>query len=725
MEEVRRYFAETLASEPGFALRESQIEMAEACAAAFYDEGMLLAEAGTGTGKTLAYLIPALIFRLKAQGEQIIISTQTLNLQSQILNSDIPRLGKNLGLEFKAVPARGRNNYLCLDRLYKLSGDMSLETGEIDIVNMINERLASAEEGLFNDKALELAGVHSEFSFVPAKFWSRICCDPFACRGARCRYFQRCFLFRERRELGTADIIITNHALVLADAAIRREGGQSILPSCARIVFDEAHHLEDAATSHLGSSFSKKETLRLFNHLGSFSQTHEQKGLITDLEMIISATPASPEYKAEMQEAANLLIASRLLPLNDKLSLLEEELIGLFPENEFKFSYDAEWISDSQAQHFLHKGKELAALMRETAADLKAQAEFLDEFPDWTAGADFKLELQSAEHLLADYAKALDFCLEPASPDWVFWAERTPSRNDYGNENFILKAVPLDIGQPLAELVLDPARTVIMTSATLSTNKSLGFIKKRLSLDIRSDIAELAVPSPFDYGTQTVIGVPSGIPPAESQDFWPQISQQLAGFITDINGRTLILATSWKGVREAYDSLAPILESRGMQMLCHGKTGPRHILLERFRDEEGTVLIGTDSFWEGVDVPGPALSCVIILRLPFTVPTDPVHKARCEKIDNAGGTSFTEYSLPLAAMKLRQGFGRLIRKIDDRGCVIILDSRIMTRHYGRHFRNSLPACPIIYEPLEPMLATCAGFIVKGAMPAEEFPEDYF
>nr|MCR5660782.1 DEAD/DEAH box helicase [bacterium] len=428
MQEVRRYFAETLASEPGFALRESQIKMAEACAEAFYDEGLLLAEAGTGTGKTLAYLIPALLFRLKAQSEQIIISTQTLNLQSQILNSDIPRLGKNLGLEFKAVPARGRNNYLCLDRLYKLSGDMSLEAGDIDIINMINERLAESEEGLFNTNAVELAGVHSDFSFAPAKFWSRICCDPFACRGSRCRYFHRCFLFRERRELQTADIIITNHALVLADAAIRREGGQSILPSCARIVFDEAHHLEDAATSHLGASFSKKETLRLFNHLGSFSQAHESKGLITDLEMIIAASPASPEYKAEMQEAANMLTASRLLPLNDKLSLLEEELIYLFPETELKFSYDAEWISDSRAQHFLRIGKELAALMRETADDLKVQAEFLDEFPDWVTGADFKLELQSAEHLLTEYAKALDFCLDPQSPDWVFWAERTPSR---------------------------------------------------------------------------------------------------------------------------------------------------------------------------------------------------------------------------------------------------------------------------------------------------------
>ncbi|MCR5662213.1 MAG: helicase, partial [bacterium] len=274
-------------------------------------------------------------------------------------------------------------------------------------------------------------------------------------------------------------------------------------------------------------------------------------------------------------------------------------------------------------------------------------------------------------------------------------------------------------------LVLDPARTVIMTSATLSTNKSLGFIKKRLSLDNRCDIAELTVPSPFDYSSQTIIGVPSDVPPAESQDFWQHISQPLADFISNINGRTLILATSWKGVREACESLEPILESRGMQMLCHGKTGPRHVLLERFRDEEGTVLIGTDSFWEGVDVPGPALSCVIILRLPFSVPTDPVHKARCEKIDNAGGTSFKEYSLPLAAMKLRQGFGRLIRKIDDRGCVIILDSRIMTRHYSSHFRNSLPACPIIYEPLESMLASCADFIENGAIPPEEFPEDYF
>lgn len=662
--------------------RQQQKDMLKLVGQAFNTEKHLVIEAGTGTGKSLAYLIPSLLWAVKNK-EPIVIATHTINLQEQLWNKDIPLLKKIFDFEFKSAIVKGRNNYLCLRKWQQLiehRADFSVQ--ELRFYLRLQFWL---KETLTGDK--------NEFNvnFNQLEHWNLVAADAETCLGARCTWYKNyCFLMRARREAEAADLLIINHSLLFSD--IKTENG--ILPSFQHLVLDEAHHLEDGATEHLGWQFSFNSFFSYLNSLYNIASgnpgfvrglklrgikigTHFSEN---EIEAFNSCLDSSQENIFKLREYAQLLFTF-FAQIANKGKRGGERVHTLRIRTEDRGSTD--W------QTVLTVYDNFSLRIKLLKDNLEKMAALLEEKEDIFA-AEAKDALNHAQ-TCQGILETLDLMIKGCQDNLVYWIE-VEENLEWQNCN--LKIAPIRVNQILYEQLFSAKKSVILTSATLTVDESFEHFLQRVGLDLLPEnrIIEKQLQSPFDYEQQALICVPKDIPSLSEVDdeaFTGIIAPFIAELAEHYQGKTLVLFTSHKMLKETYRLLKSELEEQGICLLGHNIDGSRTRLVEEFKETEKSVLFGASSFWEGVDIPGKSLQCVIIVKLPFWAPTIPTVEARLEDLE-ISRNSFSSFSIPQAIIRFKQGFGRLIRTCQDEGTVIILDKRIIEKNYGHKFFNSLP-----------------------------------
>lgn len=671
--------------------------MALAVARALREGEILVVEAGPGTGKSLAYLAPALAWR-RAGGERVVVATRTLNLQEQLLKKDLPLLRRLAGVPLRAVEARGWSNYVCLRRLETLprSGDLSPAEGEA--LERLNRAL---EEGT--------PGVRQELD-TPPELWSRVAAEPTACARSRCPWYSRCYFFRQRRELERADLVVTNHALLLSDVAMRREGGPGVLPgdlSC--IILDEAHHLEAAATEHLARQVRTETLGRLLGQLYRPSaQTLEQGGFLAVLREAVAGARLDAALRRELLNTLDSGLLAALPGVEEGAQELAAHLQALCAGQDRR-PLSGEGLSSPEGEEVRRAGLRLAERLASCAEALAELCSRLERTGGWPGSEGLEMEISGFAQRLEGMRGDLEFCLFPEDPAWVYFAEAGP-------EGTGLCAAPLEVGPLLEQHLFREARAAVLTSATLAVGGRLEPFQERVGLDrLAHRVRRLCLPSPFDYRSQALLGIAADLPEPGHPRFPEALAGPVADLAAELGGGVFLLVTSWSLLRRLEALLRPALRERKVELLAQGQA-PRGALLARFCSPGRWLLLGTDSFWEEVDVPGQALRCVVLARLPFRVPTDPIHAARTRRLEEQGRNPFFHYHLPLAVTRFRQGFGRLIRSAADRGVVLVADPRIRTRSYGRAFLESLPPCHLVEGPLEELVGASLAWLRTPSRP---------
>jgi len=630
---------------PAYEFRRGQLQMAQAVEEALEEKRHLIVEAGTGTGKTLAYLLPVI-----RSGKRVIISTGTKNLQEQLFFKDVPALERALFPEgdrkLSVCYMKGRNNYLCRKKLIDLT-DQPVLSGLEEIEHY--RAIAAWEKTTQSGDRAELAEL-PEASAV----WHKLDARADTCLGQKCKDYDRCFITEMRRRAAESDIIIVNHHLFFADLSIKLEAegapDAGVLPECGAVIFDEAHELEDIAGNYFGISVSN---LRMDDLTRDVEQMLQKEKLYT------------PQMSGAIQS------------VRERSQLF----FSLLPANEGRFAFD------SRREFLEENGEEFLAL-NQSLTRLGAELDQLPQKPE-----DVFTLVRRAQQLQVQ----LRFVMENEDPNTVFWIERrafrgapgaarrksSDEKQASGRTNVFLQATPIEVGQILRECLWSKLETSVLTSATLAVGGGFDYIRQRLGLD---HARELIVASHFDYESQAILFVPPDLPDPRTPEFVGKAVTVIRQLLEITRGRAFVLFTSYKQMNEVYERLLGLLD---YPMLKQGDA-PKSALLEQFRLTPNAVLFGTSSFWQGVDVQGEQLSCVIIDRLPFAVPSDPVVAARVKAIDSGGGNAFFQYQVPSAVITLKQGFGRLIRSLHDRGLLALLDNRILKKQYGRVFVESLP-----------------------------------
>ena len=627
---------------PAYEFRRGQLQMAEAVEKALAERRHLIVEAGTGTGKTLAYLVPAL-----RTGKRVIVSTGTKTLQEQLFYKDIPFLERAVYPDGKGklnvCYMKGRSNYLCRQKLYDIK-DQPVLSGlqEVDHLRII----AEWEKTTLTGDRSELTAMSED-----SQLWQKLDARSEACVGQKCRQFDRCFITEMHRRAMESDIIIVNHHLFFADLAIKQaaEGAPDagILPEAAAVIFDEAHELEDVASSYFGVAVSN---LRFDQLSRDVENTLKSQKLL-----IASVQSAAANLHERSQFFFSLIPAMR----SDRGEA----------DGRFEFPDRREFLEEN--------GDEYMGLMQ-AIGRLQSELQRIPDKPD---------EVHNLIRRCEELRVQLQFVMESQDRNTVFWIERRSNRgrDSRGVAHVFLQATPIDVSQILRQCLFenDEFGPAILTSATLAVSGGYQYIRARLGLE---NARELVVPSHFDYVNQAILYVPPDLPDPRSTAFSTKAAEKIRRVLEITQGRAFCLFTSYVQMRDIYRRLEYELE---YPLFLQG-TAPKNALLEEFRRTPNAVLFATSSFWQGVDVQGEQLSCVIIDRLPFAVPNDPVVAARIRAIDAEGGNAFSEYQVPAAVITLKQGFGRLIRSLNDRGLLVLLDNRMLKKSYGRVFLNSLP-----------------------------------
>lgn len=668
--------------------RPAQRDMARAISTLYNDNGTGLIEAGTGVGKSLGYLMPALRWAVRFN-ERTVVSTNTINLQEQLVRKDLPFLARALASEqpVRFALLKGWRNYLCLLRLEqaKLIGPTLLDDPSAGIAT-ISEWAATTGEGSLSD-----------MPFPPApEAWDEVAAEPDLCIRNACPHFERCFLFRARREAAQAHIVVVNHHLLMSDVAVRRAAGNwqdtAVLPAYNRLVIDEGHHLEDAAAAHLGESATKRGMQRLLSRLSrGGSGRRAGRGLLAALELRLRAKPG------DMFSVASLdMLDRRILPAVDAMREKGGSVFDLLEVFLRESGQPVVRLTDDFASHQIWRsGLEAAltdfilqsAVLTDSISMIRQRLEAETERDEATVA--LVSELRGAGLRLEGLAAAVHGALEPGpeAHKRIRWVE---SRGRDGNVG--VTWVPLDLAPILRDHLFAKVKTAVLTSATLSMDSRFDFLSSRLGLD-QLPVPPLteSFPSPFDFRRQAILAIPTDTPAPNTDPagHFRAVVRMISDFTAASDGGIFALFTSHRDVRQAAAELRAAGMAAARPLLVHGEES-RDALLMQFRESGRAVLLGTSSYWEGVDVAGHALRGLLIAKLPFRVPTEPVTAAHCEAIAERGGDPFSEYMVPHAALRLKQGFGRLIRSGTDRGAIIIADPRVSTRRYGATLLNALP-----------------------------------
>ena len=625
----------------GFEPRASQQQMAEAVARVVTDSGVLLAEAGTGTGKTLAYLVPAIL-----SGRKVLVSTGTRNLQQQLIDKDVPLLQQALG-PFRATCMKGRGNYLCLHRFEQALHDDRPRDDDTRVAMTLIEHWAPRTQT--GDRA-ELADLPEDLPF-----WHGIAATTENCLGNDCPRYTDCFVTRMRQEAADADVVIVNHHLLCADAAVRRHSFGEVIPECQVGIVDEAHQLEDVATQYFGVTVSNYRVEQLFTDAAAirtsplFVPHQEAQAVARAIEGLATASRGffldlqtrRPGVRQSAEPGATLF--------DERLRVTGETLA------------EAAGESGLQLIDALTALEEALALLKDAPEDLRAIAKRAGEIRD-----DVKFLLRASEE------------------EYVYFLE-------IRGRHVALRAAPIDVSHIIRDVLIDRLPALVLTSATLSIGGSFGYVRARLGI---GEALEVRVASEFDYRTQAMVYLPRKMPDPRTREYAAAFAEEAVHLLTASEGRAFLLFTSYAALRDAHARLSTRLP---YPMFVQG-TVPRGVLIEQFRRTPNAVLFGTSSFWQGVDVMGEALSCVIIDRIPFASPGDPVVAARIEALQRRGIDAFAGFQVPLAILTLLQGVGRLIRHRQDRGVIALLDPRLQSMGYGRRFLNALPPAPVTRRP---------------------------
>jgi ATP-dependent DNA helicase DinG len=694
---------------PHYEIRPQQLRMMELVAQAFDSESIAVVEAPTGVGKTMAYLLPAVHWALENR-ERVIVSTRTINLQEQIIHKDMPVIQKCIGRPFKAVLVKGRSNYLCTRRLERALSEATLFEDEAG---------AEAMKALWAWSEQTQDGSLSDLPFVPPRdLWSRVCSDSDACGASQCHGDAECFITKARREMAKADILVVNHHMLFSDLAIKKETGNfsslAVLPAYERVIVDEAHNVEDSATEYFGTDVTRLGVLAL---IGRFIRIEhrQERGLLPYIKLKLVQRALSLT-KDEVEEAIGLIDNSLLPALaaaRESCHIFFSALRSLAAERCGQIGRDIQWrlteeilrdpeLRDLYRVFTLPAAEELrtAALHATALHQMLRKVKPLDDEDESPLQMETVQVASYRDRLLRAANAMVDLLGDELTPNSVRWVE-LDGRND---AIVRIAQCPLEVSKPLAEWVYPNLKTVVMTSATLSVEHRFDFFRSRVGLDGAHDreVSEADLDTPFDFQKQALLCVPRDIAAPDDPAFSNESVALTREVLAITRGHAFILYTSFQALDFAFRRLQPELQRLGITALKQGMAN-RTQLLDQFREDTSSVLFATDSFWEGVDVAGEALQCVIVPKLPFRVPTEPIQQARAESIDLAGGNSFMRYTVPQAVIKFRQGFGRLIRRRTDWGAVVVLDKRVLTRHYGRMFLASLPEMRTVTGPQKGVL----------------------